>query len=57
MTTFPGSPRLLKGGLVLLDPETSTVVRIINLQYNPETLSRTLQIQNISAEGSVHSLI
>jgi hypothetical protein len=52
MTTFPGSPRLLKGGLVLLDPETSAVVRIINLQYNPETLSRTLQIQNISAEGS-----
>src|SRR5688572_117295 len=51
MTTFPGSPRLVKGGLALLDPQTSAIQRIITLQYNPETLSRTLQIQGIGAES------
>lgn len=51
MTTFPGSPRLLKGGIVLLDAETSIVQRIIALQYNPETLSRTLQVQGVGGEG------
>ncbi len=45
MTTFPGSPHLLKGGIVLLDPTTSAVLRVISLQYNPDTLSRTLQVQ------------
>ena len=48
MTTFPGSPRLLKGGIVLIDPETSTVQRVITSQYNPESLSRTLQVQKWS---------
>ena len=45
MSTFPNSPRLVKGGLVLIDPESSAVVRIVSLQYNPDTLSRTLQVQ------------
>jgi hypothetical protein len=26
MSTFPNSPRLLKGGIVLLDPETPAVL-------------------------------
>jgi hypothetical protein len=51
MTSFPGSPRLLKGGIVLLDPVTSTVQRIIALQYNPETISRTLQVRGVTGEG------
>ena len=51
MTTFPNSPRLLKGGLVLIDPETSAVQRVITLQYNPDTLSRTLQIQGVNESG------
>ena len=51
MTTFPNSPRLLKGGIVVLNPETSTVERVITLQYNPETLSRSLQIKAISEGG------
>jgi hypothetical protein len=50
MTTFPNSPRILKGGLVLLDPNTATVRRIIVLQYNPDTLTRTLQVQGVSAQ-------
>jgi hypothetical protein len=41
----PISPRLVKGGLVLVDPATATVERVIALQYNPDTLSRTLQTQ------------
>ena len=56
MTTFPGSPRILKGGLVLLDPDTFTVLPngVIVLQYNPDTLSRTLKIQG-AEEGGDHS--
>jgi hypothetical protein len=55
MTTFPGSPRLIKGGIVLIDPETSMIQRIITLQYNPDTISRTLQVQGISSEGGDRS--
>ena len=51
MTTFPNSPRLLKGGIVLLDPATSAVTRIIALQYNPDTLTRTLQPQSAKEGG------
>jgi hypothetical protein len=50
MTTFPGSPQLLKGGIVLLDPDTGQPVQIIVLQYNPDTLTRTLQVQGIGPE-------
>ncbi len=50
MSTFSGSPRLLKGGLVLIDPDTSAVQRIIALQYNPDTLTRTLQPAGFGAE-------
>ena len=28
MNTFPNSPRLLKGGIVLLDPESGTEKRV-----------------------------
>ena len=55
MPSFPNSPRLLKGGIVLIDPETSRVVRLITLQYNPDTLTRTLQVKSVSAEGGDRS--
>jgi len=51
VTTFPNSPRLLKGGIVLIDPDTGVVQRIIVLQYNPDTLSRTLQIKAAGEGG------
>lgn len=51
MTTFPNSPRLLTAGLVLIDSATSAVQRIITLQYNPDTLSGTLQPQAIKESG------
>jgi len=47
MSTFPGSPRLLKGGIVLIDPTTAAVQRVITLQYNPDTLTRSLQAQSV----------
>lgn len=51
MSSFPNSPRLLKGGIVLIDPDSSAVVRIITLQYNPDTLSRSLQIKALAEGG------
>jgi hypothetical protein len=44
MTSFPNSPKPLKGGIVLIDPNTWVVQRIIALQYNPDTL----QVQVVS---------
>ena len=55
MTTFPRSPRILKGGLVLIDPDTSAVQRIIVLQYNPDTLTRTLQVQGVGQDSGDRS--
>jgi len=51
MTTFPRSPRLLKGGIVLVNSATGTVLRIISLQYNPETLTRTLQARTLGDDA------
>jgi hypothetical protein len=43
----PLSPRLVKGGIVTMDPSASVVKTVIALQYNPDSLSRTLQIQAV----------
>jgi hypothetical protein len=51
MASFPNSPRLIKGGIVLIDPDTAGVRRIIVLQYNPDTMTRTLQVQAVSEGG------
>ena len=53
MTTFPGSPRILKGGIVLLDPDSFTLLPngVIVLQYNPDTLTRTLKVKGVSEGG------
>ena len=53
--TTPNSPKLLKAGLVLLDPESSKVLRVISLQYNPEKLSRSLQVQSAGGEAANRS--
>ena len=49
MSMAPNSPRLIKGGIVLLDPDTGAIQRIIALQYNPDTLTRSLQVQSVEA--------
>ncbi|WIM04794.1 MAG: hypothetical protein OHM77_08780 [Candidatus Nitricoxidivorans perseverans] len=52
---FPGSPRLLKAGIVLMDPNSGAVRRVISLQYNPDNLSRSLQVQAVAADGGERS--
>jgi hypothetical protein len=55
MSAFPNSPRLIKGGIVLVDPDSGAVQKIIVLQYNPDTLTRTLAPQGVKAEGGDRS--
>lgn len=51
MSSFPNSPRLLKAGLVLVDPASGALKAAIVLQYNPDSLSRTLQVQAHGADN------
>lgn len=55
MADFPGSPRLQKGGIALLDPTTGAVLSVIALQYNPDTVTRSLQPQAYGAESGDRS--
>jgi hypothetical protein len=50
MTTFPGSPRLIKGALIGIDP-LSPLAKAIVFQYNPETMTRRLEARAVSQEG------
>lgn len=49
--SLSSSPRVVKGGLVLADAASGAVRRVITLQYNPDSLSRTLQIQGAGGHG------
>jgi hypothetical protein len=55
VSSFPGSPQLLKAGLILLDPDSGAIQRIITLQYNPETLTRTLAVQAVGSDTADRS--
>ena len=55
MSSFPGSPYVVKGGIVLINPVTAAVERIITLQYNPDSLTRTLQVQGMEGDSGVQS--
>lgn len=46
--TSPLSPRLMKGGIITLDPDIGIPRGIIALQYNPDTLTRKLQPQAVA---------
>jgi hypothetical protein len=52
MSPIANSPRLLKCGLVLVDPVTSAVKRVIVLQYNPELVTRTLEPRTVESAGA-----
>lgn len=52
MTGLTSSPKLLKGGLVVLAPGGGAVRRRIALQYNPDTLTRSYQVQGVGGDGS-----
>jgi len=49
MTTFPGSPRLLKGAIIGVD-KFNPLASIIVFQYNPETLTRRLEARSSGAD-------
>jgi hypothetical protein len=55
MSGFTGSPRLIKGGIALVDPASGAIRRLIAFQYNPDTLTRTLQPQGVTSEGAGRS--
>jgi hypothetical protein len=42
VTSFPGSPRVLKGAIIGLDP-VNPVASVVVFQYNPESLERTIR--------------
>lgn len=49
--SLSSSPKLAKGGLVILAPGGGAVRRMIALQYNPDTLSRSYQVQGVGGDG------
>jgi hypothetical protein len=49
--TLTASPKLIKGGLIVLDVATGAVRRTIALQYNPDTLTRRYQVQGVGGEA------
>ncbi|MEH1926892.1 hypothetical protein [Nostoc sp.] len=52
MSHFPRTPKTLKATIAILDAVSFFPKGIIVLQYNPETLRRTLQVRGAGAEGS-----
>ena len=51
MAILSNSPRPIKGGIVLVDPESGSVLRIIEMQYNPDSISRSYQVQGVGGEA------
>ena len=49
------NPKILKAGIILLDPISTQLQRVVVLQYNPDQLSRTLQVQATSGEAGDRS--
>ena len=50
MSAFPGSPRLVKGAIIGLDA-FNPLASVIAFQYNPDSLTRTLQAQTAGEGG------
>lgn len=44
------TPQLVHGGLALLDTNSGQVLQVISLQYNPDSLSRSLQIKGVGGD-------
>jgi Contractile injection system tube protein len=51
MTTFPRSPRLMKGALIGLD-QLSPLASLIVFQYNPDTMTRRLDARSTGSNES-----
>ena len=45
---------MIKAGIVLVDPDSKAVQRVIAFQINPDTLTRTLQAQGVGSDSGPH---
>lgn len=51
MSSFSGSPQTIRCGIVLIDPDSARVLQVIALQYNPDSINRSMQIQGVGESG------
>jgi hypothetical protein len=51
MSSFPGSPKVMKGAIIGLDP-MNPLASVIIFQYNPETMTRTLTAQTSGSDNA-----
>lgn len=51
MTRYADIPKPIRSGIVVVDPERGTPQRIIVLQFNPDTLERSLAPQSAGGSG------
>lgn len=51
MSAFPGSPRLLKGAIIGLDP-ANPLASVVVFQYNPDTMTRKLDARTTGGGDS-----
>ena len=56
MSGTPLSPQLVRAGLVLVDPASLAVLRVLSFQYNSDTCTRTLQPQVPRTDGAADQL-
>jgi hypothetical protein len=49
--SLSSSPKLIKGGLVVLAPGGGAVRNTIALQYNPDSLTRSYQVQGVGGDS------
>jgi len=54
MTTFPGSPRVLRGAIIGIDP-FNPLASVIIFQYNPDLVTRTLAAQTSGGDSGGRS--
>ena len=51
MTRYANIPKPIRSGLVVVDPERGTPQRVIVLQFNPDSLERSVSPQSAGGEG------
>lgn len=51
MSVNPEAPQVMRGGFVFLAPDTGRVLRVVPFQFNPDSLTRTVQPQGVGAEA------
>ena len=51
MSSFPGSPRVMRGALIGIDI-FNPIASVIVFQYNPDTMTRTLQAQTAGEKAA-----